>query len=160
MKKLLLATLLLTASCQHEPKNISTQVIEFAEMSGKIKIKITGKNLESIESTGSAALHADNEHEIEQAMIKATLRAKANLVEFIKSDIKASKMSSTTSSLEKDSVDNAKLKSEVSEVIKSESQMILNGVYVIERKISDDRKYVYVKVRSEKAVKDIISNWR
>lgn len=163
MKKYLFALLLLSScsSISQSAKNISNQTIIFAESSGKIELKINKKGQwESIESTGSAALNAENEHEIEQAMIKATLRAKANLAEFIENDIKSSKSSSTSSNLTKEESDKNKLISDVNEVIKSESSIILVGVYVVERKVSDNSKYVYVKIRSDRAVKNAIIDLR
>lgn len=131
----------------------------FAESSGKIELRLNKKGeWLSIESTGSSALNSDSEHDIEQAMIKATLRAKANLAEFIKNDIKSYKTTYNSSSYTQEANESNKIISEVSEEIKSNSEMILIGIYTTERKISDDRKYVFVKVKSDKKTRDTIKS--
>jgi IS30 family transposase len=161
MKKFLFALLisLHLSSCSQSliGSNISTQTIYFAESSGKIKMEINKSGQwDSIESIGSAALLADNNHAIEQAFNMATLRSKANLAEFVNNEIKSDKSTDTIISLLEDK---ESVSSEVVESIMSSSRTILKGIYVTERKISDDRKYVYVKIKTDRKTTDAINSF-
>lgn len=154
---IILALLLSSCASNNRFLEISKSEIEFIESSGKIALKVNEDGeWEYIKSSGSAALLADNTHEIEQAMIKATLRAKANLAEFIKSEIKSEKSTKTITNLVKDDESKSSLLSNVSEEINSNSTIILQGVHVIERKISDNKKYVFVTVKVTKISTEVI----
>ena len=101
----------------------------------------------------------------------ATMRAKRNIVEFINQDLKSTKTTDTiTKALAKNVTsedENAKqrasnIASEITEKIAVESNGILKGVYIVERKLSSDKKYVVVTVmvdhRSMKAARQVRSS--
>ncbi len=163
MKKhlVIFATLTFLSSCSTLNKSsvVSSQSIYFAESSGKIKMEIdkSGK-WTSIESAGSAALLADDSHAIEQAFNMATMRAKGNLAEFLNNEIKSDKSTETIISLTKELETKDNLSTKVVENITSNSKIILKGVYVTERKISEDRKYVFVQIKTDKKTVDAINS--
>lgn len=154
MKKIITLVLIsVIASCSANKglNEVSNQVISFAESSGKIEMEVDKKGeWVYIQSLGSSPLLSDDNHAIEQAFNAATMRAKANLSEFLTNEIKSDKSTSTTIGLKKEAEEQRKLDSEVVEKISSNSKSILKGVYVTERKISDDRTYVIVKIKTDK----------
>jgi hypothetical protein len=98
----------------------------------------------------------------------ATMRAKRNIVEFINQDLKSTKTTDTiTKALAKNvssDDENSKqrasnIASEITEKISVQSDGILKGVYVVERKLSSDKRYVVVTVqvdqRSMKAARQV-----
>lgn len=159
MKKtlqILIASSLLL-SCSLRQANMTQSAISFAESSGKIEITIKNGQWSTIKSSGFATLLMDNDNAIEQAMNVATLRAKANLVEFLESEIKSTKSTEAfTNSIIRDSGEDKSTASDiatkVSEKIVSESKGILKGVYVQNRKVSDDRKSVIVTIIADKNI--------
>lgn len=153
MKKLLttLAVLLTLQACSHNSKNdVSTDVIKFVESSGKIEIEVKGDQWQRIKSKGSAAVVMKDELALEQAMYVATLRAKANLVEFLEDDIKSAKATdSITKALRKEDETNsssAEAATTVTEAITSEARSIIKGAYVIDRTVSANKNYVSVTI--------------
>lgn len=153
MKKYLkIIFLIIACSCSLSKKDseISSKAIIFAESSGKIEMAVDRNgNWLSITSVGSSALLADDDHAIEQAFNAATLRAKAYLAEFLYNEIKSEKSTSTIISLFKEVENKESFTSKVVENISSHSKFILKGVYIVERKVSDDKKYVYVKIKTD-----------
>jgi len=144
-------------ACSHSSKGeLSTDVIRFVESSGKIEIEIKGGEWQKIKSKGSANILSKDKSAIEQAMNVATLRAKANLVEFMNNDIKSSKTSDTAlTSLKKDGDDKSnmtEISSTVLEKITAESRGIIKGAYVIERTVSEDQDYVSVIVLVDRKI--------
>jgi hypothetical protein len=98
----------------------------------------------------------------------ATMRAKRNIVEFINQDLKSNKTTDTiTKALAKNvSSDDenskqraANIATEITEKISVQADGILKGVYVVERKVSSDKRYVVVTVqvdqRSMKAARQV-----
>jgi hypothetical protein len=96
------------------------------------------------------------------------MRAKRNIVEFINQDLKSTKTTDTiTKALAKNvssDDENSKqrasnIASEITEKISVQSDGILKGVYVVERKLSSDKRYVVVTVqvdqRSMKAARQV-----
>jgi hypothetical protein len=152
MKKLFLISALILSSCASKQENI----YKIIEQSGKIEIEINGKNWQSIKSTGSAPILVNNEDGIEQAMNVATLRGKANIVEFLNSDVSSSKKveSSLNSALDK-----KELNQKVFETIIQEAKGIIKYSYVIERQIKDGHvKVVVLLTRNISNLKINLSN--
>lgn len=154
MKKLIILALILTSCKSINP--ISTNTIDFAETSGKIKVTIKGDEWQKIESSGMANLLMKDDNAIEQAMNVAVLRAKANLIEFLESEVKSSKSSEViTNSLIKESINKeiaSDIASKVNERIYTESKGIIKGAYVSERKVSNDQKSVMVTIVVDKNI--------
>jgi hypothetical protein len=96
---------------------------------------------------------------LEQGMNVATMRAKRNIVEFINQDLKSTKTTDTmTKSLAKNVSDNdeqskqraANIATEITEKISVQADGILKGVYVIDRKVSSDKRVVSVTIQVDK----------
>jgi hypothetical protein len=96
------------------------------------------------------------------------MRAKRNIVEFIQTDLQSKKTTDTiTKALAKDVSDDdvsskqraANIATEIQEKISVESNGIIRGVYVVDRKVSSDGKNVVVIVqvdqRSLRAAKQV-----
>lgn len=155
MKKYILLLLLVSGcSTSQQISNISDSAIQFVESAGKIEMTLNRDgSWKTIKSSGTAAVLLNDNNALEQAMNVATLRAKANLVEFLEVDLRSSKSLSTlTSSFVSDSANNAEIATKVSETISSEAKGIIKGVYVIERKISEDKKYAIVTIMADKRI--------
>jgi hypothetical protein len=152
MKKLFLISALILSSCASKQENI----YKIIEQSGKVEIEIKGKKWQSIKSSGSAAILIKDEDGIEQAMNVATLRAKANIVEFLNSDVSSNKKleSSLNSALDK-----KELNQKVFETIIQEAKGIIKYSYVIERQIKDGHvKVVVLLTRNISNLKINLSN--
>jgi hypothetical protein len=152
MKKLFLISTLILISCASKQENI----YKIIEQSGKVEIEIKGKKWQSIKSSGSAAILIKDEDGIEQAMNVATLRAKANIVEFLNSDVSSNKKleSSLNSALDK-----KELNQKVFETIIQEAKGIIKYSYVIERQIKDGHvKVVVLLTRNISNLKINLSN--
>jgi hypothetical protein len=149
MKKLFLISALILSSCASKQENI----YKIIEQSGKVEIEIKGKKWQSIKSSGSAAILIKDEDGIEQAMNVATLRAKANIVEFLNSDVSSNKKleSSLNSALDK-----KELNQKVFETIIQEAKGIIKYSYVVEREIKQD--YAKVVVVLDKNVSELSIN--
>lgn len=162
MKKLItiISLLLITQACSHTPpKEIPTEIVKFVESSGKVEIEVKGKEWQKIKVKGSAATPAKNKVALEQAMNIATLRAKANLVEFLEDDIKSTKATNTfTKSLikEGETPENAsEITTGVTEEIISSSKGIIKGAYVTDRSVSSGQDYVSVTITVDRKTVDV-----
>jgi hypothetical protein len=150
MKKIIILLLLsLLVSCASKQES----VIKIIEQSGKIEITLKGKKWQTIKSTGSAAILVKDEDGIEQAMNVATLRAKANIVEFLNSEISSNRK--TESSLNS-SLQEKQLNQKVLETIYQEAKGNIKYSYVVEREIKQD--YAKVVVLLDKNVSDLSIN--
>jgi hypothetical protein len=107
-----------------------------------------------IKSSGSSLVFSNES--VEESMNIATLRAKANLVEFLENEIKSSK--STESAMDSSTGEKAEsnLVVKARESILSESKGVIKGAYVSERKISDDGKHVKVDVTIDRSIVDMV----
>ena len=161
MKKLIFIMLLLQA-CSQTKSDVSTSVVKFTESSGKIEIEFKGKEWKTIQSSGSASLLINDDNGLEQAMSVATMRAKANLIEFLNNEITSSKSTTTLlKSLIKEETNKTKaseIVSDVSEKIVSEARGSIKGAYVIERKVSPERDYVMVTILLDKKILEASKN--
>lgn len=160
MKKYLLLFLFLqSCSIIGDKNSISEKTIVFSESAGKIEVKLNKKgDLEYIVSSGTAAIIENSDFALEQAMNIATLRAKANLSEFINTDIKSKKTTETIIGAVEEEYNTQYSSTDVKENIISESNSILKGVFVFERKVSQDNKSVLVKVKYDTNVLKILPN--
>jgi hypothetical protein len=164
MKKVILvcAVLALTA-CSSTKVSLdapSKDAVKFTQDFGKVEVTFTDKGeWESLKSSATAAVPIDVDAGLEQGMNIALMRAKRNVVEFIQQDLKSKTTTDTiTKSLAKnvaeDDVKSKQLASniatDITEKIAVESNGILNGIYVVERKLSADAKYVVVTVMVDK----------
>lgn len=149
MKKTLIIASLLLASCASKQE----QITKIIEQSGKIEITLKGKKWETIKSTGSSPILVKDEDGIEQAMNVATLRAKANIVEFLNSEISSERK--TESNLNS-TLQEKQLAQKVLEVIKSEAKGNIKYSYVIEREVKGD--YVRVVVVVNNNISDLNIN--
>jgi hypothetical protein len=128
-------------------------VIKIIEQSGKIEITLKGKKWQTIKSTGSAAILVKDEDGIEQAMNVATLRAKANIIEFLNSEISSNRK--TESSLSS-SLQEKQLTQKVLETIYQEAKGNIKYSYVVEREIKQD--YAKVVVVLNKNISELSIN--
>lgn len=146
MKKLLLIALIIlsTQACKSAHK-IPNTVLKFVESSGKVEVEINRKGeWVKIKSTGAAQIISSKT--LEETMTVATLRAKANLIEFLENEIRSSR--STESVVDSDSKKGVdpEIVSKISEKIYSDASGSLRGAYVSERKISKSQNYAKVTI--------------
>jgi hypothetical protein len=141
-------------------ENISQEAIKYSQDFGKIAVDYTSDgNWIQLKSSATANLPINNEAGIEQAMNVATLRAKRNIIEFIKTDLSsATTTESITKSLMKDISSNdersqqkaSNIATEIVEKITVQSDGVIGGVYVANRSISQDKQTVSVTVQVDK----------
>lgn len=141
-------------------ENISQEAIKYSQEFGKIEVYYTSDgNWIKLKSSATANLPINNEASIEQAMNVATLRAKRNIVEFIKTDLKSTTTTeSITKYLMKDISSNdersqqkaSNIATEIVEKITVQSDGVISGVYVASRNISQDKQTVSVTVQVDK----------
>ena len=165
MKRLLIvaAAVALTACSTvklDNESNLSNEAVKYTQDFGKVEVTFNDKgDWDLVKSSGTSSVPIDVDAGLEQAMNIATLRAKRNIVEFINTDLKSSKATEAiTNSLAKNvSNDNEKsqeraanIATQVQEKISVQADGLLKGVYVVERKVSSDRKTVVVTVQVDK----------
>jgi actin-related protein len=173
MKKLILAVTVLALSACSTSKLANTDMTEegtkFAQDFGKVEVTFDDKgNWVSLKSSGTSFVPIAHDAGVEQAMNVAAMRAKRNIVEFIQTDLQSKKTTDTiTKALAKDVSEDdvaskqraANIATEIQEKITVESNGIVKGVYVVDRKVAGDGKNVVVIVqvdkRSMKAAKQI-----
>lgn len=139
---------------------VSSDAVKYTQDFGKVEVTYTDKgDWEVIKSSGTSAVPIDTDMGLEQGMNVAVMRAKRNIVEFMNTDLKSSKTTDTiTKSLAKNVSSNddksqdraANLASEITEKISVQADGILKGVYVVDRKISPDKRTVVVTVQVDK----------
>lgn len=139
---------------------ISKDAVKYTQEFGKVEVTFTDKgDWESLKSSATAAVPLDDPAALEQAMNLATMRAKRNIVEFMKVDLQSSQMTEgITNSIAKDvTADDNKsreragnLATKIQEKIAVQADGILKGVYVSDRKVSSDVKTVVVTVSVDK----------
>lgn len=146
---------------------IPTEIISMVTSSGRIRIEMKGKEWQKIESIGSADISIKDKAALEQSMVVATLRAKANLIEFLDNDIKSFKKSKTTleSLVTDDNADKAtKIATATMEEIVSRASHILKGAQVTDRVVSSDQDYVSVTIaitrKNVEAVEAILKSFQ
>lgn len=150
MKLKMFIALLLLAGCSAKKENIPSQTIEFVQNSGKVEVEFKHDQWVKIKASGTASILVDHSNDIEQAMNVATLRAKASLIEFLNTGMKSSKSSEQKTLSIIDGEKSASISSQIIETIVSESNGILKGVTIVERKISDNKDYVMVTIMVDK----------
>ena len=150
MKLKILITLLLLAGCSAKKENIPSQTIEFVQNSGKVEVEFKHDQWVKIQASGTASILVDHSNDIEQAMNVATLRAKASLIEFLNTGMKSTKSSDNKTLSLIDGEKSSSISSQIIETIVSESNGILKGVTIVERKISDNKDYVMVTIMVDK----------
>lgn len=139
---------------------VSSDAVKYTQDFGKVEVTYTDKgDWEVIKSSGTSAVPIDTDMGLEQGMNVAVMRAKRNIVEFMNTDLKSSKTTDTiTKSLAKNVSSNddksqdraANIASEITEKISVQADGILKGVYVVDRKISPDKRTVVVTVQVDK----------
>lgn len=163
MKKVILAVAVLTLSACSSVKltsDVTDEAAKFTQDFGKVEVTFNDKG-EWIElkSSATSAVPIDVDAGLEQGMNVATMRAKRNIVEFINQDLKSTKTTDTiTKALAKNvsSEDEnskqraANIASEITEKISIQADGILRGVYITDRKLSSDKRYVVVTVQVDK----------
>jgi hypothetical protein len=162
LKKIVIvsAAVLLTA-CTSVPltKTVDETPIKTEFMGGSIKVvykKSTGE-VELIESMATAKLISNLPNAVDESFIVATMRARKQIVEFMKTEIESEKFTDAVfDTLQKSDVEN-KSKNEsynhniaqsVKQSIKQKSAGILKGTYVSEKVYDQSTKTVRVTVRS------------
>ena len=139
---------------------VSKDAIKYTQEFGKVEVTFNDKgDWESIKSTGTSAIPLNDNAALEQAMNVATLRAKRNIVEFTQTDLQSSKShEAITNALAKDvsSDDNksreraGNIATKIQEKIAVQSDGLLKGVYITDRKISGDKTMAVVTVQVDK----------
>ena len=139
---------------------VSNEAVKFTQDFGKVEVTFTDKgDWEVVKSSATSSVPIDVDAGLEQAMNVATMRAKRNIVEFINTDLKSSKATeSMTNSLAKNvSSDDQKsqeraanIATQIQEKISVQADGLLKGVYVVDRKISSDKRNVVVTVQVDK----------
>ena len=165
MKKVLtIAVLALALSACSTVKldqaSLSDEAVKYTQDFGKVEVTFNDKgDWDLVKSSGTSTVPIDVDAGLEQAMNIATLRAKRNIVEFINTDLKSSKSAEAmTNSLaktvasgdEKSQERAANIATQVQEKISVQADGILKGVYVVERKVSSDKRTVVVTVQVDK----------
>lgn len=164
MKTLILAVAVLALSACSSTKlgdaGPSSDAVKYTQDFGKVEVTFNDKGeWESLKSSATSSVPISVDAGLEQGMNVALMRAKRNIVEFINQDLKSKTTTDTiTKALEKNvSDDDAKSKqkaadiaSEITEKIAVESNGILKGIYIVERKVSPDSKTVVVTVQVDK----------
>lgn len=164
--KLILAVAVLALSaCSTNPfkgnaaqDSKSTEAIRFTQDFGKVEVTFNDKGeWESLKSSATSSIPINADAGLEQGMNVALLRAKRNISEFITQDLKSKTTSDTiTKSLTKNDSDESEkqraesIAQDITEKIAVESVGILKGIYILERKLSSDGKYVVVTVQVDK----------
>lgn len=164
MKKLILALAVLSLSACSSVKlannDVSDEAVKYTQDFGKVEVTFNDKGeWESLKSTATSAIPINDDMGLEQGMNVATMRAKRNIVEFINTDLKSTKTTDTiTKALAKNvSSDDenskqraANIASEITEKISVQADGILKGVYVIDRKVTSDKRVVSVTIQVDK----------
>lgn len=164
MKKLLIIGMAVLATACSTTKVTedltSKDAVKYTQDFGKVEVTFNDKgDWDMIKSSGTAAVPLDDNAALEQAMNLATMRAKRNIVEFMKVDLQSSKATdSITNAIAKDvSADDMKsreragnIATKIQEKIAVQSDGILKGVYVSDRKISSDKTTVVITVQVDK----------
>lgn len=161
MKKLLSITVLALAlsACSStklaDVDPVSRDAVKYTQDFGKVEVTFDNDTWKEIKSTGTAAIPINDDAGLEQAMNIATMRAKRNIVEFMTTELKNNKtVDVMTNSLAKEIADNdqkskekaANIATKVTEKMVEDSNGILRGSYVKERKVSSDTRVVSVTV--------------
>lgn len=164
MKKVILAVAVLALSACSSTKltdaGPSSDAVKFTQDFGKVEVTFNDKGeWESLKSSATSAVPISVDAGLEQGMNVALMRAKRNIAEFISQDLKSKTTTDTiTRALEKNVAEDdvkskqqaADIAGEITEKISVESNGILKGIYVLERKVSSDSKYVVVTVKVDK----------
>ena len=164
MKKMILVAAVLALSACSTTKvaldTPSSEAVKFTQDFGKVEVTFNDKGeWESLKSSATSAVPIGVDAGLEQGMNVAHMRAKRNIVEFINQDLKSKTTTDAiTKSLSKNVSEDdtaskqraANIAEEITEKISVESSGILKGVYVLERKVSSDTKYVVVTVQVDK----------
>lgn len=164
MKKLIIVAAILALSACSSTKLISdtpsSDAVKFTQDFGKVEVTFNDKGeWESLKSSATSSVPINADAGLEQGMNVALMRAKRNIVEFINQDLKSKTTTDTiTKALEKNVAEDdlkskqqaANIASEITEKIAVESNGILKGIYIVERKISSDAKTVVVTVQVDK----------
>ena len=163
MKKLILALAVLSLTACSSVKltsDVTDEAAKFTQDFGKVEVTFNDRgDWDSIKSSGTSSVPIDVDAGLEQGMNIATMRAKRNIVEFINTDLKSSKTTEAmTNSLAKNVASGdetsqeraANIATQVQEKISVQADGLLKGVYVIERKISSDKRTVVVTVQVDK----------
>lgn len=164
MKKLLIVALAVLATACSTTKLTedvtSKDAVKYTQDFGKVEVTFTDKgDWEMLKSSATASVPLDDNAALEQAMNLASMRAKRNIVEFMKVDLQSSKATdSITNAIAKDvSADDGKsreragnIATKIQEKISVQSDGILKGVYVVDRKVSSDKTTVVVTVQVDK----------
>ena len=139
---------------------VSNETTKYVQDFGKVEVTFTDDGQwTQLKSSATSAVPIQEDLGLEQAMNVATMRAKRNIVEFINSDLKSSKTTDTiTKALAKNVSEDdtatkqraANIATDITEKIAVEANGILKGVYVIERKVSSDKRSVVVVVQVDK----------
>lgn len=165
MKKLLIVALaVLMTACsttkltENEPA--SKDAVKFTQDFGKVEVTFTDDgNWTEIKATATASVPISDDAGLEQAMNIAAMRAKRNIIEFIHTDLQSKKSVDTiTNSLAKEVADNdqkskekaANIATAIVEKIAVQSDGIIKGAYIKDRKISSDARTVVVMVQVDK----------
>ena len=167
MKSLVIALLVVSLSaCSTlgDKRVEGTESVTAEFMGGDLKVKFNkdGK-FESLQSAGTARVTSTLPSATEEAFIVATMRAKQQIVEFMKNELEGDKFANTaTNSLQKSQAFsglssnnevNSKIAYQVQENIRSKSKAILQGVYVESKKFDTATNTVRVVVKT--GTKDI-----
>lgn len=142
--------LALCFACSTNNSPIKSQTVEFVQSSGKIEVEFKGGEWNKIQASGTAAILVDHNSDIEQAMNVATLRAKASLVEFLNENVKSSRSTRNVTTATNGDEKSAIIDSQAMESIISEASHILKGVVITERKVSENKDYVMVKIMADR----------
>lgn len=165
MKKILsIAVLALAVSACSTTKvadvdPVSRDAVKYTQDFGKVEVTFNDETWTEIKSTATAAIPINDDAGLEQAMNIATMRAKRNIVEFMNTDLKNNKtVDVITNSLAKEVADNdqkskekaANIATKVTEKMVEESNGIIRGSYIKDRKVSGDTRVVSVTVQVDK----------
>jgi len=160
-KLFIISSVVMLSACSSVPlqKTEDAPTIKTEFLGGSIKVsydKSTGE-VKLLESMATAKLVSTLPNAVDESFIVATLRARKQIVEFMKTEIESEKFSEAIfDTLQKSEVANKDKSSEVNhnisqavrQSIRQKSNGILKGTYVSEKVYDDSTKTVRVVVRS------------
>lgn len=158
------AVVLLSACSTFTSKVDGPNSVTAEFIGGDLKVTFTKDGqFESLQSAGTARVTSTLPSATEDAFIVATLRAKQQIVEFMKEEVEGDRFTNTLTKSLQDGNDingqvmneiNTKIARDVQENIRSKSKAILQGVYVDSKKFDNSTNTVRVTVKT--SAKDVV----
>lgn len=159
----LVSAVVLLSACSTFSKVDGPNSVTAEFIGGDLKVTFSKDGqFQSLQSSGTARVTSTLPSASEDAFIVATLRAKQQIVEFMKEEVEGDRFTNTLTKSLQDGNDingqvmneiNTKIAKDVQENIRSKSKAILQGVYVESKKFDNSTNTVRVTVKT--SAKDV-----